>query len=241
MNTSYWGKRTTGISPERAVAVCLVVCLLLSWGPLAVLADAFQDEKRVDDNASVAIPADTKIKIRLEEKLSTRRNRNGDVFYAEILHDVPLAHGLAIPQGTQVVGRVAHSRRAGRIAGKAELKLSFEALQFRNGLKAPVQGVLVSVASKPAPVKKPESIEAEGDRARDMRAVGVVSGVGTLIGSIKGGARGAVIGAGAGAVIGLAGILAGRGRDLDLDAETEITIRLTSAAVVPSHALKVVP
>ncbi len=221
--------------------MCLVVFLLLSSGPLAVWADASQDEKRVDDNASVAIPAETKVKVRLEEKLSTRRNRNGDIFYAELLEDVPAAHGLAVPQGTQVVGRVTHSRRAGRIAGRAELKLDFEALQFRNGIRAPIQGVLVSVASKPANVKKPGSIEADGERARDLSSVGVVAGVGTLIGSIKGGAKGAVMGAGAGAVIGLAGILAGRGRDLDLDTETEITIRLTSAAVVPSHALKVVP
>jgi len=228
-------------APKRILKVCLVVLLLLSSGPLRVSVGAFQDEKRVDDNASVAIPADTKIKIRLEEKLSTRRNRNGDVFYAELLTDVPVAHGLAVPQGTQVVGRVTHSKRAGRIAGKAELKLEFDALQFRNGIRTPIQGVLVSVASKPVKAKKPNSIEADGERARDMSSVGVVTGVGTLIGSIKGGARGAVIGAGAGAVIGLAGILAGRGRDVDLDAETEITIRLSSAAVVPSHALKVVP
>ncbi|RPJ86728.1 MAG: hypothetical protein EHM18_04740 [Acidobacteria bacterium] len=239
MNILYFSRKTTVISTSRTLVVCLVVFLLVFWGPLAVLANLNQDEKRVDDNASVAIPAETKVTIRLEEKLSTRRNRNGDVFYAEILSDVPVAHGLAIPQGTQVVGRVAHSRRAGRISGRAELKLEFDALQFRNGIKVPLQAVLVSVASKPANVKKPGSIEADGQRARDMSSVGVVTGVGTLIGSIKGGAKGAVIGAGAGAVIGLAGILAGRGRDLDLDAETEITIRLTSAAVLPSHALKV--
>jgi len=241
VNIVYFSRKTTVASLGRTLALCLVAFLLFSSAPLAVWADTTQDEKRVEDSASVAIPAETKIKVRLEEKLSTRRNRNGDVFYAEILQDVPVAHGLAVPQGTQVVGRVAHSRRAGRIAGKAELKLDFDALQFRNGIKAPIQGVLVSVASKPANVKKPQTIEADGNRSRDLSSVGVVTGVGTLIGSIKGGAKGAVIGAGAGAVIGLAGILAGRGRDLDLDAETEITIRLTTAAVVPSHALKVVP
>jgi hypothetical protein len=241
VNILYCARKTTGSSRARTLAACLAVFLLISSGPLAVWADASQDEKRVDDNASVVIPTDTKIKVRLEDKLSTARNRNGDSFYAEILHDVPVAHGLAVPQGTQVVGRIIHSRRAGRISGRAELKLDFDALQFRNGIKAPIQGVVVSVASKPAAVKKPGSIEAEGDTGRDVASVGVVSGVGALIGSIKGGAKGAVIGGGAGAVIGLAGILAGRGRDLDLDAETEITIRLTSAAVVPSHALKVVP
>ncbi len=225
----------------RSVAVCLVVFLVVSSGPLVDWVYASQDEKRLEDNASVAIPADTKVKVRLEERLSTARNRNGDIFYAELINDVPLAHGLAVPQGTQVVGRVSHSKRAGRIAGRAELKLDFEALQFRNGIKAPIQGVLVSVASKPASARKPDSIEAEGDTGRDLSSVGVVTGIGTLIGSIKGGAKGAVIGAGAGAVIGLAGILAGRGRDLDLDAETEMVIRLTSPAVVPSHALKVVP
>lgn len=228
-------------SKIRTLVLCLLVFLFASAGPLQVWAYASQDEKRVEDSASVAIPADTKVKIRLEERLSTAKNRNGDVFYAELLSDVPVAHGLAVPQGTQVVGRVAHCKRAGRIAGRAELKLDFEALQFRNGIKTPIQGVVVSVASKPASVKKPGAIEAEGDTGRDLSSVGVVTGIGTLIGSIKGGGKGAVIGAGAGAVIGLAGILAGRGRDLDLDAETEMTIRLTSSAVVPSHALKVVP
>ncbi|RPI26715.1 MAG: hypothetical protein EHM61_10890 [Acidobacteria bacterium] len=241
MKTRYFGGKKRYPVRHCVGVVCLVVCLLLSLIPFNDRVLAFQDEKRVEDSHSVAIPADTKIKVRLEEKLSTRRNRNGDLFYAELLSDVPLAHGLAVPQGTQVIGRVKHSKRAGRISGRAELKLDFEALLFRNGVKAPIQATLVSVASKPANVKKPNSIEAEGGGTRDMRSVGVTTGIGTLIGSIKGGAKGAVIGAGAGAVIGLAGILAGRGRDLDLDAETEMTIRFVTASAVPSHALKVLP
>jgi len=225
------------------LALLLTLVVIGAVFPISMTAQAFQaeEEKRLEDTDFVEIPADTTIRIRLEEKLSTRRNRNGDVFYAEILDDVLVARGLAVPKGTQVVGRVEHSKRAGRISGRAMLKLEFEAFQFRNGIRVPIQAVLVSVDSKPESPKTTSTIEAKSGTARDATSVGATTGIGALIGSIKGGAKGAVVGAGAGAAIGLAGILAGRGRDVELDAETALTLRMIDPATLPRYTLKILP
>ena len=228
---------------------CALVCLLgwLAVTPITPATQAGQEEKATDKGVttSAQIPSGLELRVRLEERLSTARNCKGDVFYLEILNDVKAPNGVVIPRSTQVMGRLEHVKRAGRIYGKAEMKLQFEAFQFRNGVRVPIQAELVSMdASTAKRSKKADesgSIQATGGRARDAGAIGATTGIGALIGSIKSGARGALIGAGAGAAIGLGGVLGGRGRDLELEPETQMTLRLTKALELPVDVLKPLP
>jgi hypothetical protein len=221
-----------------------LLSLAILFGAGGVFALAGRDDKERAVTTPAQIPSGTELRVRLEERLSTRRNCKGDVFYLEILEDVKIPNGLAIPRSTQVMGRLQHVKRAGRIYGKAEMKFEFEAFQFRNGVRVPIQAELVSLNASPAKAKTSKdsgSLETSGDRKRDAQVVGGTSGIGALIGSIKGGARGALIGAGAGAAIGLGGVLGGRGRDLELEPETQMVLRLVKPLDLPVDVLTSAP
>ncbi len=70
------------------------------------------------------------------------------------------------------------------------------------------------------------AVKGEGSKKRDTAIIGTGAGIGAGIGAIAGGAKGTAIGAGAGGLIGLAGVLSTRGRDIELPRGTELTIRL---------------
>ena len=189
--------------------------------------------------ASVTVPLGTEIRIKLLDTLSTQRNEGGDTFRAEVMKDVVAGKTIAIPVGTRLNGRISSARRAGRIKGQAEMNLLFEELQFTDGTLVPINAIVVSVQRRGEKSVKDEegTLQAEGTKAKDTKNVGVSSAIGALIGVLAGGKKGARAGATIGAVAGLSGILATRGRDLWLYAETELTIRLEREATIPTRVL----
>ncbi len=223
----------------------MIVILLVFSGWWACAGLVFAQERRAEASKpavqSVPVHVGTEIRIRLLDKLSTRRSSKGDPFAAELLDDLPLSSGWKLARGTRIEGKLRHVKRAGRISGRAEMKLDFETLRCAGGQGVPIEALLVSVSEDRARVKTASAIEAESDTRRDTRSVGVSSGIGALIGSIKGGGKGAVVGAGAGGAVGLAGVLATRGRDLELNPETVMVIRLLKTAEVPLETLDTLP
>jgi hypothetical protein len=222
--------------PARHLSYWLAVALL-AWQFLQP-AVAGQD---IGLSGTVQIPAGTQWKVRLEDKLSTGINAKGDTFYVELLEDALLPGGYLVPRNTQLMGRIKHMKRAGRISRRAEMQFGFELLKFRSGTRIPIEATLFSIP--PAPQRNMSraggSIQAEGDTHRSLGTIGAATGIGALIGSIKGG--GAAIGAGAGAAVGLAGVLASKGRDLELSAETHMIVRFEKPVELPAELLKTLP
>ena len=81
-------------------------------------------------------------------------------------------------------------------------------------------------------------MQAKGTKSSDARKMGTSSALGALIGVLTGGRRGAATGAAVGAAVGAAGVLISRGRDLNLDSQTEMTIELDQDAEIPLRALE---
>lgn len=183
---------------------------------------------------TVQVPAGTEIRIKLLDTLSTRRNARGDTFRAEVLEDVRLEGQTVIPRGARLHGRIGHLKRAGRIAGRAQMSLEFDRIEFADGTNFPIQASVASIEPRADKTIKDEegTLEAPPERGEDLRRMGTSTGVGGLIGVIGGGKKGAGVGAAAGAVIGLASILSTRGRDIDLYSHTELTIRLNREAQI---------
>lgn len=182
------------------------------------------------------LPAGTEFKVRLIDTLSTRRNDRGDSFRAEVVEDVQLAGNVIIPKGTRILGTIGHLKRAGRIAGRAEMSLQFEEFQWPDGSKSALQATVVGIESRAAQkVKDGEgTLQGEGAKSEDMKRVGTSASMGGIIGLITGGKKGGAVAAAAGAVVGLANVLSTRGRDIDLYSHTELTIRLSKEAQVPA-------
>ena len=74
--------------------------------------------------------------------------------------------------------------------------------------------------------------DAESSKKADAAKVGVGAAIGAAIGAIVGGGKGAAIGGASGAGAGTGVVLATRGKPVQIDVETKIPFRLSTALTV---------
>lgn len=161
---------------------------------------------------SIQIPEGTLIEARVNETLSTARNRVGDPFTASL--EVPLDIGgrEVLPRGARLRGHVSTSRSSGRLEGRATIGITLDRVEY-NGQEIPITTTL---DTKSGPTHKKRNIE----------VIGGGSGLGAVIGAIAGGGKGAAIGAVAGAGAGVAADAATGKEQVEIPAETVFTFRL---------------
>lgn len=182
----------------------------------------------------IVLPVGLIMQVNLLDPLSTRKNERGDPFRVEVVREVVYDGRLAVPQGTPLHGTIRYLRRAGRIRGKSEMRLRFDEIRFQDGRRVPIAASVISLRERPNSVKDGEgTIEAEGSKTDDGKAVAATTALGAIVGVLSGGKTGGAIGAGAGAVIGLGGVLGTRGKDVELPVETLLIIRLDRQAAIP--------
>lgn len=202
----------------------------------SVAADAGADLTLRQASLTFEVPRGTRIKVKLLDTLTTRRNEKGDLFRAEVVEDIQVGDRIAVPEGSRITGRISHLRRPGRIRGKAEMTLVFEELQLPSQKRVSLAASVTSIEERSQSQVKDEegTVEGPGSAREDAARVGTGAGVGALIGVLTGGGSGARSGATAGAIVGLAGVLVSRGDDMVLYAETELEIELEEKLVVPA-------
>lgn len=203
----------------RVYAGVAAFAALLLAGSLISYAGPQQDE--------IILNEGTRILLRLNDFLSTKTAREGDEFTAQVVEPIYRGAQLVVPSGSIVSGRVVSAKRAGRIRGRAELNLRFETIRLPNGYEENIIASLESLdRAEKEEMGEEGAVKGEGSKKRDAAIIGTGAGIGAGIGAIAGGAKGTAIGAGAGGLIGLAGVLSTRGRDIELPRGTELTIRL---------------
>jgi hypothetical protein len=140
-------------------------------------------------------------------------NRIGERFRASLQENLVVEGRIAAPKGTDVYGRLAAAREAGRLAGRSELKLELTDIVLNNQPQ-PIMTGAYEVAGK-----------ARGGSTAKKTAGGAA--VGAVIGGIAGGGRGAAIGAGVGGGAGAATNVITRGERVRVPSETliEFTIQ----------------
>ncbi len=180
------------------------------------------------------VPEGTEFRIKVLGTLSTRSSKVGDRFDAEVVEDVLAGQNSVIPEGTEVRGSVTHVKRAGRIAGRAQMTIALKELLFDDGTTVPIDARLVSIEEHNGGKVKDDgsTVEARGSKKEDLKNVGTAAAIGTIIGILGGGRRGAKVGAGTGTAGGIAGVLITRGRDVLILSETEMVVRLKRPLVI---------
>jgi hypothetical protein len=161
----------------------------------------------------VTLPAGTRVRVRLQEALDTRRSRAGDRFTAVL--DEPLVSGdrVIVPTGTEFAGHIVRSKPSGRFKGRAVLAVQLDSFT-ENGQTYPIRSTSSARASA-------------GHKRHALAWIGGGSGGGAAIGALAGGGAGALIGAGAGAVGGtVASAITGK-RQVHLPAEYELRFTLS--------------
>lgn len=160
----------------------------------------------------LTIPAGTFITIRVDQLLSSDRNRTGDVFTATLAQPLIVNGFVVARRGQTVGGRVAETQKAGRIKGTSRLGFELTELSLADGQQLPVITQLMQY-------------DGGTSKGRDATAIGATTGVGAAIGAAASGGSGAAIGAAAGAAASTIGVLMTRGRATEVYPETPVTFR----------------
>jgi hypothetical protein len=203
--------------------------------------------------AAVAVPAGaqpnqllqgTEVHLRLLTGLSTAVTRSGDPFVAEVAQPVYFGSQLVLPAGTRVhgtVGAVVHPRRFAIFRGQAAMSLSFRDLQIDSrlfpakmsilSLQSPTLGDRAGKNRKDVKVDEGQVIEAKHDIKGDVIAGAIGTGGGTVVGAVFSHvARGFGIGLAGSTVY----IMARRGKEVELPAQTVLVVRVDNTVTLPT-------
>lgn len=92
----------------------------------------------------VTVPAGTRILLQLTNAISTRNARPGDGLYLQTNFPVVADGRVVVPAGTYVQGVIDQVKRAGRIKGRAEVRMHFTRLIYPNGYLVEMPGSLTA-------------------------------------------------------------------------------------------------
>lgn len=219
---------------KRCVFTCLVVCLLAM--PAALPAQS---------PTNIQLLQGTQLRLVLLNGLSTSVARDGDPFMAVVSEPVYMGNQLILPAGAVVHGVVASVERPKRFSlfrGQASMNLVFHSIEVDNR-EIPVQMSILSVhetsaapgakSRKDVRIQEGVVVESKYDVKRDLAAVGLSTGGGTVVGAIFSHAvRGLTIG-----LIGGSGyILARKGKEVELPARSGLVVRTDNTITLPAVA-----
>jgi len=177
------------------------------------------------------VTAGTEIRAALDTPLSTKTSKPGDRFTATITEPVRGSNGaIVIPAGARVEGEVAETEEEKTLPAlrdKANLSLRFRDLVLPTGQTLPLTAALISVNNTNGKSTKKADEEGQtqpGTRNRDVaKDVGSGAGPGTVGGPVFGAPlKGLAIGAQTGGGY----VLAIKGKQVNLPAQTGMVIRL---------------
>jgi hypothetical protein len=207
----------------------LIWSVLCTFGALlhSVIQSAYAQAPAPGSASAHAGAAGTRFLVRLEDKLSTKKDKAGKKFDVKTLEPVVTADGRVIPAGTKIQGHVTRIEPA-RVTGRARLWLTFDDIKPREGRTAIVADIVGvpgehSVRAGESGEGAIESRTSRGQRQAEAAATGAV------IGAVAGGAARGGKGAAIGAVVGAAAaflISSGMGQEIELPKGTKFELEL---------------
>jgi hypothetical protein len=170
--------------------------------------------------AAAEVPKGTHVLLRMVNSINTRTAGEGDQVYLQTASPVAVDSQIVIPAGSYVQGVVSHTKRSGKVSGRAELAIRLESLTLPGGKTLKISPRLSSVDSNDTGQKVEQQeniIKQSSDYGTDARRIAILAGSGGGIGGIADRSwSGAGIGAGAGGAVGFASTLFTRGKEVEL-------------------------
>ncbi len=184
----------------------------------------------------------TEIHLTLLTPISSSTSREGDPFIAVLAQPVAFDSRIILPAGTRihgVVGTIQKAKNFSLFRGQAYMNLSFKSIELDSRL-IPVQMSLVAIGrprvdsySKPrgdVKITEGEVVQQKHDYRGDALGMVVGGGTGSLVGVLFSNVtRGLGIGLAAGAVY----VVARKGKEVDMPAQTGMLARLDCTVTVP--------
>jgi hypothetical protein len=120
-----------------------------------------------------------------------------------------------LQKGTTVRGRVIEAEGAGRVKGRASIRLALTDIMQGDRMVPITTETLAATA--------------ESSTTRDAEIIAGGAGVGAVIGAVAGGAKGAGVGAATGGGAGTGVVLATKGKEIRYGPETRLNFTLISS------------
>jgi hypothetical protein len=194
----------------------------------SVAAGQTQSAGQAPAGVSANVPNGTRFLVKLDDKLSTRKDKVGKKFDLKTLEPLVAENGMVVPPGTKIRGHVSRIEPAG-LTGRARLWLSFDEIKTRQG-KLPIVAHVLSVPEEHS-VRAGESregeIEARTSKGKqEVEAAAAGAAIGAVIGASTKGGKGAAWGAVLGGAAGFL-IASGMGMELELPKGTKLELELS--------------
>lgn len=183
------------------------------------------------------VAAGKRIRVRLNEELSSKTAKVGDRFTVTVREPVYSTTGaVVIPEGSELVGRVDAVTRAQKKGKPGTLDVSFIQVVLPNGLKRTINGSLTELNADDA--KSDSEGTASGDRMKHRKVIWYGGGAagGALLGAAIGGGKGALIGGLLGAGGGFLGERYTKGEEAKVEPGTEFSVYLNRSVSLPRFA-----
>ena len=165
--------------------------------------------------AASNLPSGTQINVTLDQKVSSKTARPGDLVSGTITEDVRAGGKTIIPRGSAAKLKVVSVQASGRLSTPAKLYLRVSSVT--------VHGKAHSISSSVA------GLTAGSKAKRDTVFIGGGAGAGAIIGGLAGGGKGAAIGALAGAAAGTAGAASTGKKEVEFPVETRMVFTTQAA------------
>jgi hypothetical protein len=175
----------------------------------------------VASTPNFVVPADTALRIRLDDTLTSVDSEVGDPFSATVVDEGDY-------QNARVYGHISEIDMSGRVKGQTSMVLRFDRLVMTDGRRAPIHAEIIELYHAPSGEKVgvENAIESGGRGRTSVEHTAIGAGAGALLGGIFGGGKGAGIGSILGGVGGL-GTTAFHGHQkITLESGQEMLIRI---------------
>jgi len=162
------------------------------------------------------LPAGTRISVRTEETIDSKRAVEGQTFASEVSADVVDANGdVVIPRGSNAQIVIKSASKGGRFRGAADLVLDLQSVSVE-GQQYQLDTADLTQTGK----------QGVGANRRTAEYGGGGAAIGAIIGAIAGGGKGAAIGAGAGGGAGVLTQVLTKGGSIRVPVESLLTFEL---------------
>ena len=211
----------------------MAVRILSVGAVLAASLCAQETAEAAKPSKTFVVETGTRIPLAMINSVSTKHTSPGDRVYLETSFPIVVDGHIVIPAGSYVIGTITNSKRPGKVKGRGEFFLRFDALTLPNGVTRDFRGTVSGLDGRASEDldKKEGKVTSEGNKSGDATTVAGAATTGATVGSLVGLASGspgmgAGIGAAAGATAGLVGVLLSRGPDAVLAKGTTVEMVL---------------
>lgn len=214
-------RRTAIKQSSRIAASILILLTMMAGATLPAVA-----QKRRPAPKRYTVRANTVIRVRMNNKLTSKTANVGDRFTTTVVDPVYVGGIEVVPAGSTLTGRVTMVKRAARKSKAGEIGADFISIRTPAGRTYPISGSLASSEDGDVNTDNEGGVKGKSSKKRNIGFIGGGAAGGALIGAIAGGGSGAAIGAGVGAGLGIAGSLLSKGKEAEVKSGTEFGVIL---------------